>query len=149
MILTHYIIARRDLTVGDLVAQVAHAAGESFFLLRPSTIRSLGLKPGGVAGLIPAEGSTLIPGRLEKERPSSNGNVAGSSPAPGAIDIDNTIVVVLGARNEHRLLRLEKELIEGAVAHVAIRETDGPHAGPPNGGRLGAGTQSCGRASSQ
>jgi hypothetical protein len=79
--------------------------------------------------LIPAEGSTLIPGSLEKERPSSNGNVAGSSPAPGAIDIDNTIVVVLGARNEHRLLRLEKELIEDAVAHVAIRETDGPHAG--------------------
>jgi len=27
MILTHYIIVRRDLTVGDLVAQVAHAAG--------------------------------------------------------------------------------------------------------------------------
>ena len=38
-------------------------------------------------------------------------------------------MVVLGARNEYRLLRLEKELIEGAVAHVAIRETDGPHAG--------------------
>jgi hypothetical protein len=56
------------------------------------------------------------------------------------------IVVVLGARNEHRLLRLEKELIEGAVAHVAIRETDGR---TPNGGRLGAGTQSYGRASSQ
>jgi peptidyl-tRNA hydrolase len=33
MILTHYIIARRDLTVGDLVAQVAHAAGESFYAL--------------------------------------------------------------------------------------------------------------------
>jgi hypothetical protein len=56
------------------------------------------------------------------------------------------IVVVLGARNEHRLLRLDKELIEGAVAHVAIRETDGR---TPNGGRLGAGTQSYGRASSQ
>ena len=38
-------------------------------------------------------------------------------------------MVVLGARNEHRLLRLEKELIEGAVAHMAIRETHGPHAG--------------------
>ena len=78
--------------------------------------------------MIPAEGSTLIPGRLEKERPSSNGNVAGSSPAPEThvIDIGNTIVVVLGARNEHRLLRLEEELIEGAVAHVGDH---GPHAG--------------------
>jgi len=45
MILTHYIIVRRDLTGGDLVAQVAHAAGESSLLLRPSTIGSLGLKP--------------------------------------------------------------------------------------------------------
>jgi hypothetical protein len=139
MILTHYIIARRDLTVGDLVAQVAHAAGESFFLLRPSTIRSLGLKP-GCRGLIPAEGSTLIPGRLEKERSEEAvfaqvmggaREVAGSSPAPGThvIDIGNTIVVVLGAHNEYRLLPLEKELIQGAVAHVAIRETEGPHAG--------------------
>jgi hypothetical protein len=76
------------------------------------------------------EGSTSIPGSSEKERPSSNGNVAGSSPAPGThvIDIGNTIVVVLGARKEHRLL-LEKELIEGAVAHMAIRETHGPYAG--------------------
>jgi hypothetical protein len=39
MILTRYIIARRDLTIGDLVAQVAHAVGESFYSLRPSTIR--------------------------------------------------------------------------------------------------------------
>ena len=35
MILTHYIIAGRDLTVADLVAQVAHAAGESFSLFTP------------------------------------------------------------------------------------------------------------------
>jgi hypothetical protein len=35
MILTHYIIARRDLPVGDLVAQLAHAAGESFSLFTP------------------------------------------------------------------------------------------------------------------
>ena len=61
MILTHYIIARRDLTVGDLVAQVAHAAGESFFLLRPSTIWSLGLKP-GVSRFDSRRGLHLDPG---------------------------------------------------------------------------------------
>ena len=88
MILTHYIIARRDLTVGDLVAQLAHAAGESFFLFYAQVRLGPSASSRGVAGLIPAEGATLIPGRLEKERPSSNGNVAGSSPAPGTHVID-------------------------------------------------------------
>jgi hypothetical protein len=143
MILTHYIIARRDLSLGDLVAQVAHAAGESFYALERTRIERVvadydalvaqRLEPSifnrRVAGLNPAQGSSLIPGNSVSERPEREDGCAIRPRGAEPIDIGSTIVVVLGARNEHRLLRLEKALIENAVAHVAIREVDGPHAG--------------------
>lgn len=99
-ILTHYIIVRRDLPLGVALAQVAHAAGESFYKL---TGRSLTKAP--------AMG-------LE--------DVGGTPTDPATFDAHRTIVVVLGARNEHRLLKLERTLTSCGVAHVAIREPDEP-----------------------
>lgn len=99
--LFHYIVVRRDLPAGDICAQVAHAAGESFYKLRPSS--------------------------SDAERSVSNGE-AGASQAPSGSTFDpsRTVVVVLGSRNEGRLQRLEQQLVEKQVAHVSIRETDGP-----------------------
>lgn len=103
---TQYIIVRRDLPRGTMCAQVAHAAGESFVLSYPRS--------------------------SVKERPASEQDdreVGGSSPSAGANPLFITIVVVLGVRDEARLLRLERRLIRGGVPHVAIREPDEPYNG--------------------
>lgn len=112
--LTHYVVVRRDLSVGVLLAMVAHAAGESFYKLANPQV--------SVAHTTMASGGYAAPG--------------GGLPASGsytftlpAIDPATTIAVVLGARNEGRLLKLERVLEAAGVAHVAIRETDGEHAG--------------------
>lgn len=102
--LVHYIVVRRDLPIGVTYAQIAHAAGESFYQF----------------------GS----GSSEKERAVSNCEAAGLSPARSStFNPSMTIAVVLGARNESRLLKLEGELLAARVPHVAIREVDAPYAG--------------------
>jgi hypothetical protein len=104
MSLTHYIVVRRDLPFGQILAQVAHAAGESFYLLgRHSSV---------------------------KEQLTFSQQVGGSSPSGGStINPEETVVVVLGARNEGRLRRLQRILLEGGTAHTTIREVDGEYAG--------------------
>lgn len=93
MPLTHYVVVRRDLQVGVLLAMVAHAAGESFYKLASHTWTT----PWGSA--------------------------------PTIVQPDETIAVVLGARNEGRLVKLEAALMAAAITHAAIRETEGPCAG--------------------
>lgn len=46
--------------------------------------------------------------------------------APENFDVDKTTLVLKGARNENKLLRLEKQLIENKVPHAAIREPMSP-----------------------
>lgn len=102
MRLTHYIIVR-DLPVGVVYAQIAHAAGESFY---------------------------LCPRSSEKEHSTLSREVAGSSPAGGSTFTPaETIAVVLGARDEARLSRAAKRLQAAGVPFVEIRETDGAFAG--------------------
>lgn len=101
---THYIVVRRDLPFGVLCAQIAHAAGESFYALRP--------------------------GSSEERAPVSNQEVAGSNPARGStFNPSQTIAVILGARNEHRLKRLAADLLQANVPHVVIQEPDPPYDG--------------------
>lgn len=76
MPLTHYVIVRRDLPIGFGLAQLAHAAGESFYQLEPP----VGFKP------------------------------------------HETRVVVLGARNHAKALKLRRLLEANAVAHVPIHD---------------------------
>lgn len=104
MTLTHYVIVRRDLPVGVLLAMVAHAAGESFYQLRPDSSGS--------------EHRTFSPG-------------VGSSPLPRGSTFNpaETIAIVLGARNEGRLARAARALAAAGVPFVEIRETDGAFAG--------------------
>jgi hypothetical protein len=145
--LTHYVIVRRDLSIGDVVAQVAHAAGESFYKFAMNPRSSVGEHQRSYdredVGSIPAAGFKVL--RESASGGSGSGQLPGSSvserledaqadgcairPRGANSDVSDTIVVVLGARNEHKLLRLETMLIAAAVAHVAIRETDGSHAG--------------------
>lgn len=99
--LTHYIIVRRDLPFGVTMAMVAHAAGESAYWF--------------------SRGSSVKEHLLDKQE------VGGSSPSLGAIS--DATVVVLGARNESRLIRLRNDLASANIMHVAIRETDGVYAG--------------------
>jgi hypothetical protein len=127
--LTHYVVVRRDLTHGAQCAQIAHAAGESFYLLHdilPSVVAPS--QDGGGAG--PSGRASLIGGSSEKERPPSQEwrEVGGSSPPPRA-NIPRPTAVILGARNEHRLLRLERLLLAHGVPHVAVREPDAPFCG--------------------
>lgn len=109
--LVHYIIVRRDLPLGALLAQTAHAAGESFFLMGD------GLRPrrpanadGAAGGSTPRHPATLCPGSSEKEHPVSNGGVAGSSPARGSTTITNPTVL---------------EIIRREQAHTCIRDDGG------------------------
>lgn len=85
--ITHYIVVRRDLPFGLVLANIAHAAGESMF----------------------------ISGTRHEELPSFNPHEA--------------LAIVLGARNEGRLLRLERSLIASRVEYIAIREHDAPYNG--------------------
>lgn len=105
MPLTHYIIVRRGLTLGQTVAQVAHAAGESFYLLHS-----------GVAQLL----ERPAPARVSAE-------VGGANPSTGAtFDPSRTVVVVLGARSEAKLLTLARKLTADRIPHVVIAEPDPP-----------------------
>lgn len=130
--LTHYIIVRRDLPYGVICAMVAHAAGESFYLYnRPSssTFRAAAdakaLAEGG--GENPSSGTSLLGGSSVLERSvSAERSVVQFHPAQ---PIDMTTVVVLGARHEAKLARLERRLLDAGVAHVAIREPDTPYHG--------------------
>lgn len=83
MVLHHYVVVRRDLPLGVVLAQVAHAAGESFYRLT----------------------------------------------TPDGFQADQTVAVVLGARNEHRLKRLRDALATAHVGHVVIVEVEGEYAG--------------------
>jgi Peptidyl-tRNA hydrolase PTH2 len=102
MPLVHYIIVRRDLPFGVILSMVAHAAGESFYQLRP---RSSG-----------------------EERRTFSPEVGGSSPS-GGFKVDDTIAVVLGARNEGRVSKAARILEAAGIEHVVIRETDGAYVG--------------------
>lgn len=103
MALTHYIVVRRDLPFGVLLAMVAHAAGESFYRLCPDSSGS--------------------------ERPESNREVGSSRLPRGSINPSETIAIVLGARNEGRLSKAAATLQRAGVPFVEIRETDGGFAG--------------------
>lgn len=102
--LHHYIVVRRDLPFGVILSMVAHAAGESFYVLPR--------------------------GSSEKERVVSNHEATGSSPVSGStFNPAETIAVVLGARNEGRLAKLAAALTAAEVRFVEIRETEGELAG--------------------
>lgn len=103
--LTHYIVVRRDLPFGVLLAMVAHAAGESFYKL--ACLRS-----------------------SEKERPTFSREDVGSIPTGGSpFDPSQTIAIVLGARNVARLGWLCMKLDVMAIPYSVITETDGEFAG--------------------
>lgn len=119
-LLTHYIVVRRDLPFGTILAQVTHAAGESFaaYAFRSSSEKERPASVGrSVVQVHPAE--PTYPGEPRA--------VAGVNPASGTIS--HTVAVVLGARSEGKLLRLERQLVSAGVPHVAIREPDAPWRG--------------------
>jgi hypothetical protein len=126
--LTHYIVVRRDLPFGVVAAQIAHAAGESFYAFAlPKVTFTHTTMPGSRPGpgtTTMASGGYMPPMSLETEpRPFR-------LPASGAPFVaSETIAIVLGARNEGKLARLELELAGAAIPHVAIREVDGEYAG--------------------
>ena len=105
--LTHYIIIRRDLPFGAIVVNVAHAAGESFYQFAHHAGVAQSQSDGRAS--VPEVGSSRLP--------------------TGSIPIDRTTAVILGARNEAKLLRLEQALIEYGFPHLAIREPDAPYDG--------------------
>lgn len=104
--MTHYIVVRRDLNLGTALAMVTHAAGESFYNFCNNRPRS------------------SVKEHFCKEE------AGGLSPSGGSnFDISQTVAVVLGARNESKLQRLEKQLLLKSIPFVAIRETEGDFAG--------------------
>lgn len=94
--MVHYIVVRRDLPWTTTVAQVAHAAGESFFLLGRVEHRLDEL----LAGEIPAPGSTFGGSSVDRALDANivgEPEVDGSIPSPRASirrrddwDTDNT-----------------------------------------------------------
>ena len=128
--LYHFLICRRDIPLGDVCAQLAHAAGESFykFAYSGSSARERSRSNGGeVGGVIPSQSSNLIAGSSDVEHGVESRD-ATSQVAPRA-NISQTVAVVLGARNEYRLAKLSAVLEQNGIDHVAIRETEGPLAG--------------------
>lgn len=123
MALTHYIVVRRDLPFGILAAQVAHAAGESFyaFALPKVTFSNRTMASGGYAAAAPSGPSSSVSESQTFFFPSS-------SETPPFVAAE-TIAVVLGARNEGKLARLELELTGAAIPHVVVREVNGEYAG--------------------
>jgi len=106
-LLVHYVIIRRDLTLGEYSAQLAHA-GEAYALRRDQEQQAIGQSPS-----------------------------LGAERHPQIMQFNMTTCIVKGARNEAKLLKLEKQLIAVSVPHVAIREETGP------GGRRLAGQLTC------
>lgn len=106
MVLTHYVVIRRDLTFGEYSAQLAHA-GEAYALRRDHE----------------AELRSIANARLADP-------FGGVAPYE-VMGLNTTVAVVKGARTEHRLVRLEQALLAAKVPHVAIRGEQGE-----NGGRL-------------
>ena len=85
-----------------------------------------------VAGSNPAQGANDLNGESTETRRDdtavdSRGGVR-QVPPPN-FDHKRTIAVVLGARNEFRLLKLERALQEAKILHSAIHETEGKYAG--------------------
>lgn len=114
--LTHYIVVRRDLPVGVIYAQIAHAAGESFYQLASR------------GWTMPSD--SIFPGSSVLEHQTFSLEVGGSTPSRGSTFVAaETIVVVLGARNEQRLKRLEIALLDTGVIFTSIRETEGTYRG--------------------
>jgi hypothetical protein len=155
--LTHYLVVRRDLPVGVIMAQLAHAAGESFYQFglrcrRSSVTEQRVSNPTG-AGSSLAGGSTFSRQSLLSRLTLLVESVAGQQAMPDDSwrhqwallacelwglerdaqrvdgDVSRTTVVVLGSRNRGRLERLERELVEAGVPHVAVREPDAPWCG--------------------
>lgn len=123
---THYVVVRRDLALGVLLAMIAHAAGESFYKLASHTWTV----PSMMATAAPSGGLSLRPSSSEKEQHVFSVQVGGSSPPWGStFEPSHTVAIVLGARNEGRLVKLEAALLANGIAHAAIRETEGEHAG--------------------
>lgn len=123
--LHHYIVVRRDLPTAVICAQIAHAAGESFYQLAQAGVAQLSerreaRKSGPeVGGGNPSSGS-IIGGALD-----AASGVNPDSPAT-LPDPSRTVVVILGARNEAKLRRLERQLVLAGIMHVAVREPDKP-----------------------
>lgn len=126
---THYIIVRRDLPFGVTCAMVAHAAGESFYLYSPvAHALEHGVIPrGGIGeGGGHAPGEPVFAGVAQcSEQGTFSLQVGGSNPSPGSM-IDRTVVVILGARNELKLKKLQQRLLQFEVPHVSITEPDAP-----------------------
>lgn len=145
MTLTHYIVVRRDLPFGVTCAMVAHAAGESFYAFRGSSILERPESPRGGGtdgGASPSRGANadaewaahvageekyLRRGSSEKERPGLTGESQVQVLPTAPLEPHRTIAVILGARSETKLLRLERQLVTAGVPHVAIREPDSPY----------------------
>jgi hypothetical protein len=135
MALHHFIVVRRDLPVGVIFSAITHAAGESFYALAcpPVTFSTRTMASGAMAGprmVTTGVGESILgPSSSVPEHQTFSLEVDGSIPSSGSFQPHETIAVVLGARNEGRLLRLERRLTDHAVRFVAIRETDGEYAG--------------------
>ena len=90
MPLTHYIVVRRDLPFGILAAQIAHAAGESFyaFALPKITVsnRTMAGSMPGPGTMMMASGGYLPPNRYPGDRaherrvPTQTFTIPSSSP---------------------------------------------------------------------
>jgi hypothetical protein len=121
MALIHYVITRRDLTIGQASAQIVHAAGESAALYALSSVKE---RPGltwEVGGSSPSARTIL----------SSGGVVAGGENQVGVIPTrpanplpHDTIACVLTVRDESRLMRIARRLDSAQADYVLIREPD-------------------------
>lgn len=117
--LTHYIIVRRDLPFGVACAQIAHAAGESFF--------AFGCTVSSVGQSAPAPDHESCAAGLT----AGAGEVGGSSPSrcSSSFDPSRTKVVILAARDERHLTALRRKLYARGVRYVTIEEPDEPYLG--------------------
>jgi hypothetical protein len=115
---------------------VAHAAGESFYLFSPvahalerlAVAHTSGREKGG--GHAPGEPTFAGVAQGSVEQRAFSPKVGGSTPSPGSmIEVDRTMAVILGARNERKLERLRQKLLQFEIPHVAITEPDPPYAG--------------------
>lgn len=110
---THYVIVRRDLPFGAILANVAHAAGESFYAF------------GGDLAF-----AAICPRSSDAEHSSNTGAVGPSQGSEGAIFRANqTKVVVLRAKHQADLGKLWSRLTAADVPLTTILEVDGEYAG--------------------